>query len=295
MEREVSKIMDSKDFKKEPERVEKSREKYDRILLAQVAKLVHEHWWEIPWTIYAQMYGFEEKIKELPRFLRSQIFRDPDYPENVLTFFNKSYNEAPERAISMTIVIVRDMIKESKIKERDLEREYPIVHTYLKGELKIPLLELAKIQAIPDYLELSTFPDDFYKKLTENINLSYRYGLYTSTLILVRKFLENLLIDILRKKYGMRNLELFFDKHHGRFRMLNELIKSFETKLSELRLIEPRVSEITDKLKKLREEGNAAAHALETEIRLQREDLDNIKNDVYFLIASLIRIYNNIS
>jgi len=59
---------------------------------------------------------------------------------------------------------------------------------------------LLTVPAIPEYLLIQVFSDEFYKILVQNINLAYRYGLYTAAMVLIRKILENLLIDILRKK-----------------------------------------------------------------------------------------------
>jgi hypothetical protein len=273
---------------------EESRRKVDKMFIAQVSDFIVKNMWEIEWSIYAQMYGFDEIIEEVSRLLRSQHFRDPDYPLKVLAFLNKCYEVSPERAIVMVMKIVKDTMSLKGIKEKDLCVDYPAICAYLKGEVKMLHIPLT-VPAIPDYLSIQVFPDEFYKVLAQNINLAYRYGLYTATMVLIRKMLENLLIDILRKKYGMNNLDLFFDRQHGRFRMFNELIKNFEGKLQDFKYIEPKIDDVLNELKNLREDCNAAAHSLGKEIRLKKDDLDGIRDKVNFLISMMIRIYNNIS
>jgi len=271
-----------------------SRKKADKMFIAQASDFIVKNRWGVEWPIYAQMYGFDEIMNELPRFLRSQFFHDPDYPANVLTFLNKCYEVSPERTITMVVKIVRDILAIKGIEEKDLHIEYPAISAYLKGEVEILPIPL-EAPAIPDYLSIQVFPDEFYKAITENINLAYKYGLYTAAMVLIRKMLENLLIDILRKKYGMKNLDLFFDPQHGRFRMFNELIRNFEGKLQDFKYIEPRIEEILTELKNMREECNAAAHSLGKEIKLKRDSLDNIREKVNFLVSMMIRVYNNIS
>jgi hypothetical protein len=270
-----------------------SRKKADKMFIAQASDFIVKNRWEIEWSIYAQMYGFDEIMNELPRFLRSQFFHDPDYPVNVLTFLNECYNESPERTIAMIMKIIRDVIATKGIEEEDLHVDHPAIYAYLRSEVETPRIPLTA-PAIPDYLLIQKFPDEFYKVLAQNINLAYKYGLYSAAMVLIRKMLENLLIDILRKKYGMKNLDLFFDPQHGRFRMFNELIRNFEEKLQDFKYIEPRIEEILTELKNMREECNAAAHSLGKEIKLKRDSLDNIREKVNFLISMMIRVYNNI-
>jgi uncharacterized protein (UPF0248 family) len=97
------------------------------------------------------------------------------------------------------------------------------------------------------------------------------------------------------QKYDMNNLDLFFDGQHGRFRMLNELIKNFEGELQDFKYIEPRIDDVLNELKDLREDCNVVTHSLGKETRLKEDDLDDIRDKVNFLISMMIRIYNNIS
>ena len=58
------------------------------------------------------------------------------------------------------------------------------------------ILESEKLILVPNY------PDIFYKKLIEEINFQYITKHSMSLSVLMRKLFENLIIDILRKKYG---------------------------------------------------------------------------------------------
>ncbi len=59
---------------------------------------------------------------------------------------------------------------------------------------------------IEKFIGVTWVPDDFYGKLVDEINYLFLSRHLMSTYILIRKLLENLIIDILRKKYGTASL-----------------------------------------------------------------------------------------
>jgi hypothetical protein len=163
-----------------------------------------------------------------------------------------------------------------------------------EGKAKVGHSLLNVLPTTQEYLEIKPIPDKFYESLVHNINESYRFGIYVATLILVRKLVENLLIDILRKKYTLKRLELFFDKSHGRFLGLSELISSFEGRSKDFKPIEPDLRDLVQRLRDLREEGNTATHSMQAEIGVRKEDLDKMREDTYYVASCLVRIYTNI-
>lgn len=89
----------------------------------------------------------------------------------------------------------------------------------------------AAFRLTKDNLITEKFGELFYNKLKTEINLGYKLGLYSSVVVLCRKLVENLLIDILRKKYPRNkkgNLKLYFDKNGGRFHDFGILIDNLE-------------------------------------------------------------------
>lgn len=111
--------------------------------------------------------------------------------------------------------------------------------------------------------------------------------------MLVRKLLENLLIDILRKRYGMQKCELFFDVSHGRFHGFNVLVKNINERIKDFKIIVPSLNhDFINELNKFRESGNSASHSLEIDVN--EDDLMTEKDDLEQLIKTLVRIFNNI-
>jgi hypothetical protein len=91
----------------------------------------------------------------------------------------------------------------------------------------------------PKYLiSIQSIPDDFYVKLIDEINILYANGRYISVCILVRKLLENLVIDILRKKFGTAQLELYYNPKKGMFNNFSTLLDNFDVKIDEFRHVD---------------------------------------------------------
>lgn len=81
------------------------------------------------------------------------------------------------------------------------------------------------------------FKDEKYNEVVYEINETYRCHFFTSMYILVRKLLENSIIDCIKNFYGMNDIDKFFDinrKRHHSFSTLranfNEMIKKPEFK-----------------------------------------------------------------
>jgi len=49
-----------------------------------------------------------------------------------------------------------------------------------------------------------------------------------------RKFLENLIVDILRNKYGMKNIDLFYDTKKGKLHIFEVLLKNLNDRIDDL-------------------------------------------------------------
>jgi len=81
---------------------------------------------------------------------------------------------------------------------------------------------------IEKFIGVTWVPDDFYGKLVDEINYLFLSRHLISTYILIRKLLENLIIDILRKKYGTASLNLYYDPTRRRFNDFAVLLESLD-------------------------------------------------------------------
>lgn len=138
------------------------------------------------------------------------------------------------------------------------------------------------------YIDLKEeeLPDSFYYDLMIDINKCYSFGVYSAVRILNRKVLENLLIDLLRKKFGMSEINLFFDTGKGRFHDFNVLLKNVNAKLDDFKPISAALdSKLLKKINKFRDSGNSSAHTIE--LHIKKEELDGDKDDIIFVVRVL--------
>jgi len=145
-----------------------------------------------------------------------------------------------------------------------------------------------KLQSYLNFNEFS-FPDDFYKDLVDEINKCYSVGAYSAVRISTRKLLENLLIDILIKKYP-KDVDKYYNRSKGMHKNFSELIEVFTELKDEFKPLGVDMDKIKELLIKFRNRGNAHAHSIVVKVR--KEDVDKDREDLEFLIKVLTqRIY----
>lgn len=141
---------------------------------------------------------------------------------------------------------------------------FPKVLRY--GQLNIETKTLpAQIRPqLAEVLIEKRFNEPFFSDLIIEINLAYAFGLMRSAVILYRTLLENLLIELLRSKFGMTRGNLFFDQSRRRFHDLSILINNFRVNVSEFAPYSVALDAgFVQSLNKYRERANASAHHLE--------------------------------
>ncbi len=108
------------------------------------------------------------------------------------------------------------------------------------------------------------FDDIFYRNLNGEINKCYKIGAYTASFILSRKLIENLVIDILRKKFppNKSNLEIYHRPKEKRFHDLIILLKNLEKRKEEFGIDEEIINEFFKLIKPFRPTANSNAHSI---------------------------------
>lgn len=256
----------------------------EAIFLQQVVRLIDER--EDPfieWDDVLNTFDFDDLIEEYPRLARSHQFNDDDYISNLSKVVKEAFKRNKKNALDMFHFI---FVTHLKIHQSDIE-SIDWLENFLetnKSSIIIPLND--------PFLEIENVPDDFYRDLINLINQAYSIEFYPAVLIFSRKILENLLIDILRKKYGMPNIDMFYIKSMGRFQGFNILLKNFEDNLGDFQHIMPKLdSNFIKQINEYRESGNSSAHTLE--LNIKKEDIVK-KSDLEFIVKTLIRLFNNI-
>jgi hypothetical protein len=119
----------------------------------------------------------------------------------------------------------------------------------------------AGFQPVERYLDIDNPPTDTYKDLLYEIDLCFTYQAYSASIVLIRKLVENLIVDLLRRKFGMTEVDLFYLTSQNRFRNLSELILNLRAKILDFGPYGLDKKHLA-MLEKLREEGNSVAHSI---------------------------------
>ncbi len=129
---------------------------------------------------------------------------------------------------------------------------------------KPPPVELQPEQSL---LEFET-DDPFYRALLEEINVWYGLGLYRAALVLSRVLVENLLIDLLRGMYGMKDVSIFYNKARGRSHSLTTLISNARERVVDVKPLDSGLEDgLFDRALELTDRGDAGAHALSVDAK----------------------------
>lgn len=186
-------------------------------------------------------------------------------------------------------------IRDYELKKSQLEHQIPQIQRSSKVKTVTKIVpEKKKLQKL---INIHTYPSDFYRKLQKDINLAYTYEIYSAVLILLRKLIENLVIGILRKKYGSKtkeNVNLYFNTDRKQFKPLNTLIKNLDSKIKEKDFdVFPQINnDLIKELNKYREVGNSSAHTIEVD--LTKDDMKKYKENLEFILNILIQTFNSL-
>ncbi len=234
---------------------------YDlRGLLVRCAKFLTDTKSDTDWDYFSMVFGLEEVTRSTPRLLQSQHFGDPDYPSCVRDLFLRIASSYPDKVVPFVRYV---LAKDLNLDHEDQRRRDPELVSWLILDtiqsLGLPILAVAGRKA----LDITVFPDDFYRGLTSEINKAFNYGILSAVQILSRKLLENLLIDILRNRYGPPRLELYFDKGRRRFQGFEILLKNVSDNLGDFAGSPGLDSNLLKRVNDFREQGNSSAHSIE--------------------------------
>jgi hypothetical protein len=256
-----------------------------RSILARCGVLLTNQTKTTDWLVYATAFGFAKEAKDHDRLLRSQRFGDDDYPVAVVGFLVGLAERDPASAVEFTRYVLEHELDLEALKG-GRSKDPPLVD-WLTAPRTTLLPTVLTGATHPPPLKLTVFPNDFYRVLQEQINKCYEAELFGPAYILARAFLENLLIEILRKKYGSSELLLYFNPGKGRFQSFETLIANARAKLPDF-AGSGMNADLLDKVNAFRKRGNASAHSIE--LLLVREEVEVSLTELENLVGRLFRV-----
>lgn len=253
------------------------------MLAAEAAEYIEAHAYETKWRTLLARLGITNLLEENERLTRAQSFHDGDYVDAIRHFLHDVQDQYPDKLLTVLQRTVGDKVPDDR---RD---EYPTLAHYLEHGATVAPSAYATppLPSSIRYLEIERLPDDFYHDLVGQVNATYRYGLYAAQLILLRKLLENLVIDLLRRRYGTAGLALYYDPTKGRFLDFSALLRNLEQKLPDFASIATGLhTPALRKMEKFRQTGNSSAHSID--IHVTKADVDAKRSDATHAVKLLV-------
>jgi hypothetical protein len=192
-----------------------------------------------------------------------------------LTLNAAAYLLAKKRGIS-----VAGLLSETDRKSlKDME-EVNIIKVDKKKKEKVKnkrIIEIAKYET----------DDKFLMAHINEINKTYTYGCYTACFILMRKVLENLIIEILKKKYP-DDKEKYFDTGRGRYHDFNKLLENLKESSKDFSTEKDIIKRIYELAQPFREQANEMTHSL-YHIAKKKEIDESKYQEILDLISQLFQ------
>ena len=135
--------------------------------------------------------------------------------------------------------------------------------------------------------------EHFIKGHIDELNRAYTFKCYTSVFILARKIVENLIIDILKKKFPEKvktNKELYFDIGQSRLKDFEDILKSLRSKKNNFGSENKAVERLCDLAAKLKENANNKTHSWYHLVEKKKEIDDLNLNANFELIKKLEQV-----
>lgn len=202
--------------------------------IGRLSRFVDKYLYDTDWYLIATCCGVTELLNE--RITRAQSFGYPDYPTAITRFLLDVFDNDENTGI----FLINEIISQKTLDEPVTAELNEILKYFSNANVCISdyiqpfqLFESEKCISLPNY------PDNFYKKLIEEINFQHRTNHSMSLSVLIRKLFENLIINILRKKYGTQDLPKYYDASKRRFHDFSVLLKSLESNISDFHSVSP--------------------------------------------------------
>ena len=206
-----------------------------------------------------------KKINEI--ILRTKTFiithfKGTPYEEQIEHYGNRKDKHGLDNVISVLTVLNDNLNQQTSVKKS---------------------LATLKFESIIE----ETISDNSYEEVINEINGTYIDNYFASMYIMVRKLLENLIYDCLKKYYDT-DVDKYYNTSNGQHQGFGTLIDNFNSMIKETRFkkdvgdIEQRFIDI---LKEFQEKGNKDAHSL---FNLPHQDfIEERKDKINNLIKKL--------
>jgi len=104
--------------------------------------------------------------------------------------------------------------------------------------------------------------------------------------------MENLVIDILRTRYGKSDVALFYDTSKGKFHDFSVLARNLRSKKADFGHVTSNFDKIMNDVNEFRETGNASAHSIDANLTIEHFTKD--RQRINHTVNAMLRILDNL-
>jgi len=139
----------------------------------------------------------------------------------------------------------------------------------VRGVMEVePKNEKGETLVFSEYLITTKLEAPYYSNLIHEINLAFYYKLPNATLVLLRKFFENLLVDLFQEEFGVEEIGLYYDENGNRHHNLGVLSKNLREKIGAFKKYDESFYNDKEDLTRfltseIKQHGDACAHVFE--------------------------------
>jgi len=234
-------------------------------------------------------FGVHNIASNIDRFYRSWKWGDEDRQANTNQFLRKVAEEDQDIALG----IMRRLYTMAD-PEPDTLQKHPALDVLEDDDRELAGITAPQVSIHSErFLDIDNVPGTFYPDLVDDINRCYSLAIYDATLILTRKLLENLLIDILRDQYGKQEIDLYYLPENKRFKNFSSLINSFEDNLDDFQHLSGGLDDdFIDELDAFRQDANSGAHSIE--INITESEMGEYREQAQHASQVLFRVRQNL-
>jgi hypothetical protein len=139
------------------------------------------------------------------------------------------------------------------------------------------------------FVDADIVEQGYYRDMVNEINRVYRVGADSATLVLVRKAIENSIIDIMLNEYGVPKSHLFFNDNIGQHRRLSELVDNLDDRLDDFEKYNVATNPtLITQINELKENGDIEAHSVASEYT--QEEIDDYSEKTCFVLETLFEL-----
>lgn len=212
---------------------------------------------------------------EIVAYLAKKLSKAPATIKKDISILKGSYGSCTSNAVAQ---IYAKKFGLSVLGKLDAEDKSCLPNIQVTAPVVIQGKKIEKKEKIQNYFDYDT-TNYFIKEHVKEVNLAYTKGCLTCANILIRKIIENLIIDILRKKYSSNSLhdkQLYYDVTKGRYLDFSAVLHNLFTKKTDFGVNEKKIIERLHQLAKdLKDNANDKTHSLYHIVK-RRKELDDL-------------------